>query len=176
MSHITTNYYSSPDPPRELVYSFSPFLLGSHTPTSMNQNGPESPGHMTESAFGASPLLAGPHETKIACALRAWEHQTLTGSCSETPQGSHPATGALEKIHPWKYFIPRHTGLAARPVWLATYITVTHTWGPLNGCRSGIAGGVSVCSLFQHYSLFFTEEDVCPGSIPTHSGMCWPVS
>ena len=93
MSHITTNYYSSPDPPRELVYSFSPFLLGSHTPTSMNQNGPESPGHMTESAFGASPLLAGPHETKIACALRAWEHQTLTGSCSETPQGSRPAIG-----------------------------------------------------------------------------------
>lgn len=116
VSHITTNYYSSPDPPRELVYSFSPFLPGSHTPTSMNQKGPESLGHMTESAFRASPLLAGPHETKIARALWAWEHQTLTGSCSETPRGSRPAVGALEKIHPWKYFIPRHTGLAARPV------------------------------------------------------------
>lgn len=49
------------------------FLPGSHTPTSMNQKGPESPGHMTESAHGAPPHLAGPHETEVTGALQVEE-------------------------------------------------------------------------------------------------------
>lgn len=70
-----TNYYSIPDPPRELLQKiFSPFLPGSHTPTSINQKGPESPGHVTESAHGAPQHLAGPHETEVTGALQVEEH------------------------------------------------------------------------------------------------------
>lgn len=76
--------YSTLDPPRELLLGrlFSPFLPGSHTPTSMNQKGPESLGHVTESAHGASPHLAQPRETKITGALGAEEHQPGTGLLS----------------------------------------------------------------------------------------------
>lgn len=85
---------------------------------------------MTESAFRASPLLAGPHETKIARALRAWEHQTLTGSCSETPRGSRPAVGALEnpslKILHSKAHWPRcKTSLAGHVHYCHSYMRST---------------------------------------------------
>lgn len=85
---LCNNNYSTPDPPRELWQRlFSPFLPGSHTPTSMNQKGPESPGHVTESAHGASPHLARPHETEITGALQAEEHRAGTGLC----WGNRPA-------------------------------------------------------------------------------------
>lgn len=100
-TRIMTNYYSTPGPPRKLLQKFfSLFLPGSHTLTSTNQKGPESPGHVTESARGPSTLGTAAWN-RSHCALQAKEHQAVTGLCQETSRGFLPATRAWENSWPW---------------------------------------------------------------------------
>lgn len=131
---------------------FSPFLPGSHTPTSMNQKGPESPGHVTESAHRASPHLARPHETKITGALWAEEHQAGMG----LPSGNNPKQPpqTLEKTPTWKWGSPspvawlkgQSRGLNLKPV--------AHVWGLWEAAGLGLLKrGLSTTHCFPQQGI-----------------------
>lgn len=111
--------------PESWYRSFSPFLAGSHTPTSMNQKEPESPGHVTESALGASstPGRATWNRNR-RCPAEPREHQALTDLCQETPQGcrrSFRENLSLDRLHSKAHW----TGCKTRPVDHACYCQFT---------------------------------------------------
>lgn len=175
---IITNYYcSNPDPPGELLQRlFSPFLPGSHPPASMNQKGPESPAHVTESAHRASPHLAQPHETQMARALRAAERRAA-GASRRRPALPSCRWSVRENSY-WKWLVPRHCcPLVGHGHYCCSLL------GSVGCCRAGITEGRWQChfcfvlpSLMSTKRVFAVVPFPAPGLLFRHVSGRQPAS
>lgn len=165
---LRNNNYSTPDPPRELWQRlFSPFLPGSHTSTSMNQKGPESPGHVTESAHRASPHLARPHETEITGALRAEEHQAGADLCWGNIPTLPSSHSSFKENSYLEMMESEAQGPGCKATWVGHVRPVVHIWGlweaTVRGCPRRSLGSTG------HY---FPQQRMLVTSPSRHSGCC----
>lgn len=174
-TRIMTNYYSTPGPPRELLQKFfSPFLPGSHTPTSMNQKGSESPGHVTESAQGPLHTWHGHMKPKSPCPASQGAPGSYRFVSEILPGLPSRHSSFRENSCPW--FTSKAQWPGCKTTCWPCKLSCSHL-GSARGCWPRIPkGNPSTTPCVSHPSLIFHRRGHLQWLLPCCSGMCQSVS